>query len=253
MKKLFVTDLDGTALGGNFTPYDRFPDHFSDFLDDLIADGWDWAINTTWAPEGQWELIKRSKVKSRPRFLIAEMGRQIIEIRNENLYRIQPYTENNNRAIAEYCRNALLPLFHHLFKRHLPKQVLYYEHVVAVLFREDVIAGNIPEIIKAQKSGKFVLTISPHRVSFMPSFLSKGVPMKVLTDEFGYLPENIVCAGDQAPDIEMMKYGVGRLAPQNAADIVKEYLSSHNGFVGNREFAWGVIDAYQAWSNTFNH
>ena len=31
--KLFVTDLDGTALGGGYEPYAKFPDHFSKFLD----------------------------------------------------------------------------------------------------------------------------------------------------------------------------------------------------------------------------
>ena len=30
--KLFVTDLDDTALGGGYVPYARFPDPFSEFL-----------------------------------------------------------------------------------------------------------------------------------------------------------------------------------------------------------------------------
>ena len=36
--KLFMTDLDGTALGG-FLPYNRFPDISSDFPDFLVEDG----------------------------------------------------------------------------------------------------------------------------------------------------------------------------------------------------------------------
>jgi len=44
--KLFVFDLDGTALGGH-VPYDQFPKPFADFLDDLARRGCRWATNTT--------------------------------------------------------------------------------------------------------------------------------------------------------------------------------------------------------------
>ena len=39
-EKLFITDLDGTALGGDFEQYARFPDSFSKFLDKLTDVGW---------------------------------------------------------------------------------------------------------------------------------------------------------------------------------------------------------------------
>jgi len=72
--KLFVTDLDGTALGGEYLPYSRFPDQFSAFLDYLSDNGCAWAINSAWTLNGQWELVKVSSVKSKPAFYMAEIG-----------------------------------------------------------------------------------------------------------------------------------------------------------------------------------
>jgi len=54
---LFVTDLDDTALGDGHQPYARFPDPYSEFLDGLAARGCQWAINTTWNVNGQWQLV----------------------------------------------------------------------------------------------------------------------------------------------------------------------------------------------------
>ncbi len=66
--KLFVTDLDGTALDGGYQPYARFPDPFSEFLDYLHDNGCQWAINTTWDVGGQWDIVELSSVKSKPVF-----------------------------------------------------------------------------------------------------------------------------------------------------------------------------------------
>lgn len=252
MKKLFITDLDGTALGGGFMPYNRFPDHFSDFLDELSSQGWSWAINTTWDPEGQWELVQRSKVKFRPAFLIAEFGRQLVEPRNDKLVRINPYTQENNARIADYCRDFLLPLLHSLFKRIAPKQVFYYEHLVSVVFHEDINSEDFPELTEAENSGVFFLRIAERNIVIRPKFLGKGLPMKILRTEFGFMPENIVCAGDEAADLAMMlpEYSKVYLAPANAQEAVKKYLKENGGFIGKREFAWGVIDAFSEYQKS---
>ncbi len=248
-KKLFMTDLDGTALGGGFLPYDRFPDHYSDFLDELAADGWDWAINTTWDPEGQWDLIQRSKVKSRPRFLIAEFGRQLVEVQNGKLVRINPYTENMNQRIAEYCRKHLLPLLNQLFQRIPPKSVMYYEHLATIKFRETISMEMFPELQDVQNSGIFAIHMEEHVLALRAAFLSKGMPMPVLIGNFGYKPENIVCAGDEVMDFGMMNPEYSRifLAPENAGEDVKKHVKEHGGCVGSQKFASGIIDAFRQW------
>lgn len=252
IQKLFITDLDGTALGGGFLPYDRFPDHYSDFLDELAADGWDWAINTTWDPEGQWKLIERSKVKSRPSFLIAEFGRQLVKVENGSLVRVQPYTDENNRKIAEFCREKLLPILHRIFLRIPPKQVFYYEHLTSATFREDISPEVLPELREVMDSGEFHLDLGKKSFSMRPAFLSKGLPMPLLNSEFGYAPENIVCAGDEATDIAMMQPEFSRvyLAPANLVPELGRHIEAHGGFIGKREFAWGVIDAFRVWSKS---
>ena len=71
-KRLFVTDLDGTALGG-YEPYDRLPEKFCALLDRLVDDGWEWALNTTWDPEGQWKWSAKVPCAPVQRFLSVNM------------------------------------------------------------------------------------------------------------------------------------------------------------------------------------
>lgn len=254
-EKLFMTDLDGTALGGGFIPYDRLPDHYSDFLDELVLNGWDWAINSTWDPEGQWKLIQRSKVKSRPRFLIAEFGRQLVEVRNNELVRVNPYTEKNDQRISEYCRKYLLPLLNKLCMRIQPRSIMYYEHLVTVKYRHEITRDMLPELADAEASGVFDIYLDKHTLALRAGFLSKGLPMPIIIDEFGYQPESIVCAGDELMDLGMMdpEYSKVYLAPGNAGECLKRHVIAHSGYIGTRNFAAGIIEAFYLWQqNTTN-
>ncbi len=254
-KKLFMTDLDGTALGGGFLPYDRFPDHYSDFLDELAARGWDWAINTTWEPEGQWKLVLQSKVESRPRFLIAEFGRQLIEVRNNELMRVNPYTERNDLRIAEYCQKYLLPLLNRLFMRIQPRSIMYYEHLVTVKYRHEIMKDMFPELTNAEASNIFDIYLDKHTLSLRAKFLSKGLPMPIIIDRFGYRPENIICAGDELMDLGMMDplYSKVYLAPGNANEDLKKYVIAHGGYIGTKSFAAGTIEAFYRWQETITN
>ena len=82
--KLLVFDFDGTALGGH-TPYDQFPRPFAKFLDELHRSGIRWATNTTWPPDAQFNVIKRSGVKSKPAFLTGQTGRSMATVENNRL------------------------------------------------------------------------------------------------------------------------------------------------------------------------
>lgn len=248
-KKLFITDLDSTALGGGFLPYDRFPDHFSDFLDDLTQDGWDWAINTTWDPEGQWALVQRSKVKSRPRFLIGEFGRQLVEVEHNELRRISPYTDENNARVEHLCKHKILPFLWKLSLRFSPKQIFYYGHLSSLYYADSDWAA-INEFIAAETDPELYIRRNENKLEIRPAFLHKGLPMPLINETFGYSPERIICAGDSSADMAMMesKFSKWYLAPGNAEPEVKEYIQSHNGCIGKQNFAWGVIEAFQSLS-----
>lgn len=248
-KKLFITDLDGTALGGGYEPYQRFPDHFSDFLDRLSEQGWDWALNTTWEPVGQWELILRSKVRSRPKFLIAEYGRQLLQVCNDKPERVEPYCTNNDQRIEEYCQKSLLPLLHQLFQEYSPLHVFYHQHLVSAEFDRDFPLDTHPLIQAARESGAFWFGGKGKKLAIRPAFLTKGLPLPLLQEQFGYEAANIACAGDETTDMGMMQKGLSQiwLAPSNAAPLLKEHILSNQGAVGDQECAWGIIDAFNKW------
>ena len=90
--KLFVTDLDGTALGGEYRTYRRLPDPFCVFLDRLVERGCRWTINSGWKTDLQWQLVLNSVVKSRPAFLMGSAGMQLEQVTQLDPVPVQPYS-----------------------------------------------------------------------------------------------------------------------------------------------------------------
>jgi len=115
--RLFIFDLDGTALGG-YQPYVRIPDGFSAFLDDLDANGCRWAINTTWDPHGQWELVRQSAVKSRPLFYAGEFGRVLAGDGPDDALPARDYCDANAERLQDVRQRAMMPLFRRVVAKH---------------------------------------------------------------------------------------------------------------------------------------
>jgi len=109
--KLFVFDLDSTALGGDFEPYSRLPDPFSAFLDKLVARGCQWVINSAWGIEGQWRLVQDSAVQSRPLYLVGGFALQLCELADGTPRKVQPYTAEMEAEIHAIGRAHLRPIF----------------------------------------------------------------------------------------------------------------------------------------------
>ncbi|OQA87293.1 MAG: phosphoglycolate phosphatase [Lentisphaerae bacterium ADurb.Bin242] len=253
MKKLFITDLDGTALGGGYMPYSRFPDHFSEFLDRLSDNGWDWAINTTWDPEGQWKLVLDSSVRSHPSFLIGEYGRQLVRIENGNLIRVQNYCVVMEKRLREFQQQKMIPMFFELMQNFPPKRLLNWVHLFSYAFDETDAPEKIEVLLEKYLNDPALdVHFEKGHFSGKPAFLGKGVAVNELIKLYGYSPEAIVCAGDEIADLDMMKCCSHSICPDNACEKVKEYIAAHGGVVGYRKFAAGIIEAFGKLEDTFH-
>ncbi len=246
VKRLLVLDLDGTALGG-FVPYDRLPRHFCIFLDELVAAGWAWALNTTWDPEGQWKMVNDSPVNSRPEFLIGEYGRVLVQVRGSELCRVEPYCREQERKLSDVCARKLTPLLAALCGEFAPSRVYYYGHLLHYILAAGTDMEKFLEFcISYLQDPELIGQVKNNSLAIRPRFLHKGLPMPWLKHEFGYQPENIVVAGDNVPDMDMMNRELAGhfICPGNAVEEVKKHIKAHNGAVGKSDFAAGVIEAF---------
>jgi hydroxymethylpyrimidine pyrophosphatase-like HAD family hydrolase len=248
--KLFVTDLDGTALGGGYKPYARFPDHFSEFLDYLHDNGCQWAINTTWDVGGQWDLVELSSVKSKPVFFMAEFGLRLATYTDKGPELVQSYVDNMEKQLLEVQQSAVYPLINDICTKFKPETMHFYGH----LFSFNVITEEREEFntyIKGQYSDNenSELTISAHdgRVGVSPKFTHKGLALAEAIKMLAITPEDVVIAGDETADVPMMQPSLAKFAvcPENSAESVKNHVTKINGKVGTGHSSHGVIDAFE--------
>ena len=246
--KLFVTDLDGTALGGGYKPYARFPDHFSEFLDYLHNNGCQWAINTTWDVNGQWDLVELSSVKSKPVFFMAEFGLRLARYTPTGAELVECYVEKMEKQLRKVQEKAMYPLFNDICSKFKPELMHFYGH----LFSFDVVQeqkekfnnylaenySNIEELNVNAKNGS---------VGVYPKFMHKGLALAEAIEILSINPKNVMIAGDETADIDMMQPDLAHMAicPENAAEKVKEHVCAMNGVVGIGHSSHGIIDAFE--------
>ncbi|HOL22822.1 MAG TPA: HAD hydrolase family protein [bacterium] len=248
-KKLFIFDLDGTALIPGKEPYARLPDFFSEFLDVISQKGWMWGINSTWDINGQWHLVLVSSVKSRPSFLIGEMGLRIAKVENCQLELLQPYTEAMEKGTKDIVEKNLWPVMNLICSRFHPSRMYFYGHLFDFMvdekerkeFDKSTAEINNGELVIKRNEGRFVA---------YPSILNKGKPIKEIMRITGLSPEEIVVAGDEVIDIAMMSPSISKnpICPSNACDEVKEYIKRAGGVISEKPYGEGVIEAFQSLS-----
>ena len=245
---LFVTDLDGTALGGGFKPYARFPDHFSEFLDALAAKGCRWAINTTWDAGGQLDLVNLSSVKSRPDFLMAEFGRRLARPGADGPEFVEPYTADMGRRLDEFLEHGMHPMIQTLCGQFKAEKIFFYGHLFQfILSGTENAAAFATSTEPYRRAPELVCALNGRSFSARPAFLSKAAPLREAAALLGLAPERIVVAGDEATDLAMMAPDLAahHLCPANAAEEVKRHVRKHGGEVGELPFAAGVIQAFK--------
>jgi hydroxymethylpyrimidine pyrophosphatase-like HAD family hydrolase len=247
--KLFVTDLDGTALGGGFEPYARFPDPFSEFLDKLQSKGCNWAINTTWDPEGQWQLVLASSVKSRPVYLMGELGYRTARALDEKIEMLQPYNDIMKERLTEVNEELIFPFIKDICGKFTPEKIFFYGHLFQFIATQED-KDKLEKYATEKYSNKEGLEFSCKNgsVSCYPDFLKKSAGLAEVTKLMELKPEEIVIAGDQSPDMTMMEpenLAAHALCPENAADEVKEHVKSIDGAIGDFHSGIGIINAFE--------
>lgn len=245
--KLFVTDLDGTALGGEYKPYARFPDPFSDFLDYLHDNGCQWAINTTWDAGGQWDLVESSKVKSKPVFFMAEFGLRLAKYTQDGPEMIQPYVEKMEEQLLDVQQKVMYSLVRDICSRFDPDVMHFFGHLFSLAVKTEDI-DRLNDYIAEHYSNEKELNIDCNngRLGVYPQFMNKGVALSEVLKILSLTPEDVLIAGDEITDVAMMQPKLAKYAicPENAAEGVKQHVIKMNGRVGSGHSGNGIIDAF---------
>ena len=243
-KKLFIFDLDGTALIPGKQPYARLPDFFSEFLDVISQKGWMWGINSTWDVNGQWHLVLVSSVKSRPSFLIGELGFRIARVRNSRLEFLQPYTKNMEKKVRKINEKELYPVMHRICSRFRPVKMYFYGHLFDFMVENKEKDAFEKLTIKSKN---LIIKKSDGRLVAYPSILNKGNPIKEIMKITGLSPKDIVVAGDEPIDIPMMSPTLSKnvICPSNAGEEVKRHVKEIGGIISKKSHSEGVIEGFK--------
>jgi hydroxymethylpyrimidine pyrophosphatase-like HAD family hydrolase len=252
LPKLFVTDLDGTALDKSSQPYAVFPDHFSDFLDTLYEHKCEWAINTTWDVAGQSQLILSSTVKSEPQFIMAEFGARLATFNGATPEFVQPYTSAMEKRIDEFNETFIFDIYRDICLKFRPKRSLFYGHLF-ILTPVDEDRKALREFVEShteewKKSAVIDFSINENDIfSIWPKFLNKGLSLAEALKQGNVLPEEVVVAGDELMDLDMMTPELAKFAvcPENAVEQVKQRVLDMGCFVGRGVGGAGVIDSFK--------
>lgn len=247
MVKLLVFDFDGTALGG-YEPYDRFPDKFSDFLDCISEKGIFWATATTWHPQMQDRVFKRSKLRSRP---VRAVGR--------TCFSCGIYIGNKMYLDAKWDIEMLIKKVN--FERKYVRQIRdFLSSVKEIEFTElfdfifdcniRVSKRKILSILNSNrimKNKTYNLFYNSEHFQIFPYYLSKDNGIKKIQKLLKITSEETVVAGDGINDIHIFDKKIAKfqIVPSNAHPEVKKAVKKNGGVVAKRRYSDGVIEGFK--------
>lgn len=247
--KLFITDLDDTALGGGFKPYSRFPDIFSGFLDKLEQHDCKWATNTTWDVNSQVQMILGSRVASRPAYLVGGKGLQLCSLREDEPVNIQPYADGMNIRLEEVCGQYLRPLIKEVCSTFELKNISFngFWFSAAATDKDGAaLLSFIKEREKVLEQLSFMVFPQKNQFSAHPAFLKKSAAVREILKIANMEPHDIAVAGDGLIDLDMMACDLAGyvLCPGNAHPDVKAWVAKRNGVIGKSGCGPGVVEAF---------
>jgi hypothetical protein len=248
--RLFVFDLEGTALSG-----ERLADPFTQFLDRLHERGCRWSINAgkgdaTWSLVELWRLVQDSAVRSRPVYLMGELGHRLGEIQNDQPVRVEPYSREVEREVADARVKYLFPVMRDLCGYFRHENIGFSGHLLFMRVVETQKAefharllewrGRCPELrFEIAEDGSMVA---------LPKGLSKGRSLREVLRLAKLGAEDVVVAGDAREDLEMMHPSLAQhlICPVNAALEVQRHVRESKGEIGAGQCSEGVMQAFGA-------
>jgi len=250
--KLFVFDLDGTALGGH-EPYARFPRPFARLLDDLDRRGVRWATNTTWSVENQFHLVADSGLRSRPAVLTGSTGRAMATIRGGRLC-IDRRHERRVLARDRRFRRKHAPAVREALGRLLAEDLI--DRLALNRFEQNMITFGCRrgcrkrawEVVEPLLRSRAYHPWDPHRPAsgtLLPDYMNKGEALRVIQRRVKVGPGETIVAGDARNDRHMLDPSLARwlVCPANAAEEVKARVRAAGGIVARRRYSWGLVEA----------
>ncbi|GGD50637.1 hypothetical protein [Paenibacillus nasutitermitis] len=248
--RLFVTDLDGTVLGGGFRPYSRIPDVVCKFLDRLDGYGCKWMTNTAWEAKPQIDLIAVSAMMSCPLYVSGSVGLELCQLRGEKLTEVQPYSAKLREQLMEVQCSVLHSFVQEICGRFESEFILYN----GFWFALTPVEGRLEEMYaylqeRQPQLPEISIQLLAHERRFYshPAFLTKDLPIREAMRLHGWTPDQIVVAGDELPDLHMMDPEVAKhaICPGNAHPDVKRRVIEMGGVVGQSEYGLGVVQAFE--------
>ena len=247
--KLFITDLDGTALGG-FRPYSRFPDVFSEFLDKLEKHGCKWATNTAWEAKPQIDLILGSSMKSMPAFVSGAVSLELCILKGDKLENVQPYSDIMQEKLERVHGSCMNSFIKDICSKFDSIFLQYNESWFAFTPKEEraeELFAYVEEKYPDRSELMIQLIPEEKRIIALPAFLTKDVVVREISKLTGITAEDIVTAGDSEMDLPMMKPDVAKycICPNNACQQVKDWVTENGGVVGSCDYGPGTIEAFE--------
>ena len=248
-------DFDGTALGGH-TPYDQFPRPFARFLDKLASMGIGWATNTTWSPDSQLNVIRRSGVRSDPTFLTGQTGRLLATVQDGRLIPDHAH-ERSIIAREKRFRRRNWPLVRRLLLKLLNDNLV--NRIAFDLFHQNMITftsvkgqtASVWDVLDPLLATGLYYSWTPRHGrsgTLLASFQNKGEVVRLLRRRLRLKPDNIIVAGDASNDLHMFDPRCARwmVCPRNAEPCIKRLVQRHSGVVATKDFSWGVIEGVRS-------
>ena len=252
--KLFITDLDGTALGGGHRPYARLPSEFASFLQELKNNGCNWATCTTWEHQAQLGLIQNSSEAPHPDYVVIGSGYAIAKPDADaaKLHMLEPYSAQTAKQVEELLqqkqgfRRWMREAFQTFDCRHSSFNGYWFAMIVAE--RETAAMVQFTKAIRESCPALHVECVEAESRFYMhPKLLSKGRAVSELLRITGLNPDQVVVAGDERMDLSMMTADLSAytICPANAHPDVRQRVAERGGAIGRDAYGKGVIDAFR--------
>ncbi|NLL56468.1 MAG: HAD family phosphatase [Clostridiales bacterium] len=139
-------------------------------------------------------------------------------------------------SCAEY-QESIIPLSKYIIENNIaPPKILICE-------KEEKIPAILNEVAKKFGDRFLVNTSKPWLVEIVPKSINKGVAVAKLAKKYNIKRSEVICIGDSANDIEMLKYAGLSVVVESGFDQAKKYADVIAPSCDDNGVGW-VVDNY---------